>query len=306
MPRLLVPPAVLHTASRAFLPMLLLLALVVCGPGVAQALESAPAASPHDTATLVSSTDAVAPGKPFRVGLRLRMAPGWHTYWRNPGDAGAPAELKLDLPKGASAGPIQWPAPSRISEGPLMSYAYTGEVLLPVTIHPGPVPVHGSIQAHATWLVCKDICVPREATFRLDLPSGTPGPNAQTPLFAAHDRAVPRASPWQAQIAPSGSLWVQGPELNASTVLGAWFIPDHSGQIQDDAAQPLSVRNGGFILNLALAKGYHAADGLSGILTVQDRTGLQTSVELHAAPGSRPVRRFRRCAACWPSPSWAG
>ena len=94
-----------------------------------------------------------------------------------------------------------------------MSYAYTGEVLLPVTVHPGSGPGPWVIRAHATWLVCKNICVPEEGNFRLDLPAGTPGPNAQTPLFAAHDRAVPRSSPWQAQIAPDGSLWVQGPEL---------------------------------------------------------------------------------------------
>ncbi len=283
------PPAV---AARLAALVLLLLALTVLAPSAAQALESAPVQSARDTATLVSDTDAVAPGKPFRVALRLRMAEGWHTYWRNPGDAGAPPDLKLDLPKGVTAGPIQWPAPNRISEGPLMSYAYTGEVLLPVTIHPGAGPGPWVIRAHATWLVCKEICVPEEGNFRLDLPAGTPGPNAQTPLFTRHDRAVPRSSPWQAQIAPDGSLWVQGPELNASTVLGAWFIPDRPGQIKDAAAQPLSVRDGGFVLGLELAKDHHAADGLSGILTVQDRTGMQTSVDLHAVPGVAPGPAF--------------
>ena len=97
-----------------------------------------------------------------------------------------------------------------------MTYAYTGDVLLPVTVtpgaHSGPLP----IQAHARWLVCKEICVPEQADFRLDLPmappAGTPAPSAQAPLFVAHDRTVPRASPWQAQIAPDGSLWVQGAE----------------------------------------------------------------------------------------------
>ena len=34
------------------------------------------------TATLVSDTDAVAAGVPMRLGLRLEMAPGWHTYWQ--------------------------------------------------------------------------------------------------------------------------------------------------------------------------------------------------------------------------------
>ena len=36
----------------------------------------------------------VVPGKPFMVGLLLRMAPGWHTYWKFSGDAGLPSEIK--------------------------------------------------------------------------------------------------------------------------------------------------------------------------------------------------------------------
>ncbi len=74
---------------------------------------------------------------PFRVGLHFRLAPGWHTYWRNPGDAGVAPDLSLVLPPGASAGPIAWPTPRRVAEGPVMTYAYTGDVLLPVTVTPG-------------------------------------------------------------------------------------------------------------------------------------------------------------------------
>lgn len=266
----------------------LLLALLAAAPR-AHAVESAPVSSPRDTATLVSDTNAVAAGSAFRVGLLLRLAPGWHTYWRNPGDAGTAAELKLDLPRGAAAGTIAWPTPRRVREGPLVTYAYTGTVLLPVTVHPGPGPGPWTIRAHASWLVCKNICVPEQGSFRLDLPAGTPGPDAETPLFAAHDRAMPRPSPWQASIAADGALWVHGPELDRPTVRAAWFIPSHAGEIQDDATQTLSVRNGGFVLGLHLAKGYHAADGLSGILAVRDGAGQVTGVELHALPGAAPA-----------------
>src|SRR6478736_928087 len=62
--------------------------LVIGWLGPAVALESAPVASARATASLVSDTDTVATGRPFRVGLWLRLAPGWHTYWQNPGDAG--------------------------------------------------------------------------------------------------------------------------------------------------------------------------------------------------------------------------
>jgi len=274
----------------------LLFALIAAGP--AAALESAPASSSRDTVTLVSDTDAVAPGTPFRVGLRFRLAPGWHTYWRNPGDAGVAPTLKLDLPPGTRSGPIAWPAPSRVAEGPVMTYAYTGDLLLPVTVTPNAQGGQIPIQAHARWLVCKAICVPEQADFRLDVPAGTPAPSAQAPLFAAHDRAMPRPSPWRARIAPDGSLWVRGPELGPATVADAWFIPDHAGLIQDDAPQPLSVRPGGFVLALKLAKGGTPDAGLSGILSVRDRAGLQTDVALHAVPGAAlapafpPLRRI--------------
>jgi thiol:disulfide interchange protein len=166
----------------------------------------------------------------------------------------------------------------------VMTYAYTGEVLLPVTV----TATTGRVRAHAQWLVCKDICVPEEGDFSLALPVGTPGRSAEAGLFAAHDAAVPRALPWQARISPDGTLFVQGPELTTATVTDAWFIPDDPGRIQDDAAQPLSVRAGGFTLALRLAKGFDAAKGLSGVLSVRDRAGMQVDAAVNAVPGPPP------------------
>jgi thiol:disulfide interchange protein len=260
---------------------LLMLALVLMAAVPAHALESAAVSSKRAAATLVTDTDAMQPGKPFRVALRLRMAEGWHTYWKNPGDAGVPPELTIE---GGSPSAIDWPTPRRVAEGSVMTYAYTGEVLLPVTL----TAATGSIKAHAQWLVCKDICVPEEGDFSLVLPVGTPRPSAQVDLFAAHDRAVPRAAPWTARISPGGTLFVQGPELTADTVLDAWFIPDQPGRIQDDAAQPLSVRAGGFTLALKPAKGFDAAKDLSGVLSVRDRAGMQADVVVNAMPGPAP------------------
>jgi DsbC/DsbD-like thiol-disulfide interchange protein/cytochrome c biogenesis protein CcdA len=267
---------------------LLLLALLARPAIPAGALESAPVSSPRATVSLVSDTDAVTPGTPFRVGLHFRLAPGWHTYWQNPGDAGIPAELELTLPPGGKAGPIVWPTPQRMAEGQLMTYAYTGDLLLPLTVTPGQDAEGMAVQAHAQWLVCKDICVPEEGDFRIDLPAGIVAPSAQAPLFAAHDMRVPHPSPWQAVVAGDGTLSVQGPELSAATVVDAWFIPDAPGIIRDSAAQPLTVWQGGFSLALKPGKALRPADGLAGILTVRDRSGLETDVTVHAAPGVVP------------------
>ncbi len=269
----------------------------------AVALESTPAVSSRDTVSLVSDTDRVAPGTPFRIGLRFRLAPGWHTYWRNPGDAGVAPELDLALPNGAVAGPITWPAPQRIAEGPLMTYAYTGEVVLPLTVTPASAP-HGSglpasangittISADARWLVCRQICVPEQAHFTLDLPTGDlPASHTaispQAPLFTAADRRIPRPSPWVAHIAADGTLWLRGAELNAATVTNAWFIPSAAGTIQDAAPQLLSTGPGSLTLSLKPGPEFKAGAGLDGVLAVLDRSGQETDVAVSATPGAPP------------------
>lgn len=270
---------------RPLLAILLVLLLAWAAPVLA--LESEPAVSPRATALLVSETDSVAPGRTLRIGLYLRLAPGWHTYWQNPGDAGAPPDLTLTLTPGAKASRIAWPVPRRVAEGQLMTYAYAGDVLLPVTITP---PASGglSLKAHAEWLVCRDFCVPEQGDFALDLPAGPGTHSDQAGLFAAADRQLPRPSPWQAVVGRDGTLRVQGPELTPATIADAWFIPATPGTIIDSATQKLTVQNGSFTLALTPGKAFKSQAGLGGILAIRDRSGLETAVALQASPGTVP------------------
>jgi thiol:disulfide interchange protein DsbD len=268
---------------------LLCVALVLAAPG-AQALESAPVTTPRTTATLVSDADSLQSGQPVRIALRLRMAPGWHTYWRNPGDAGAPPELTFTLPDGVTAGPIEWAAPRRMPEGPLMTYGYSGEVLLPVRLSPSATAVASNaampIVVEATWLICKDICVPEDGRFVLELPVGPARSSPEAALFAAHDRAVPRAAPWTARIAADGTLAIQGAELGSATVREAWFIPETADAIQNDAAQALAVHEGGFSLTLRLGRGLTVGETLDGIVSIRARSGQQSDFVVRATPGT--------------------
>ena len=276
------------TIARRSIWGVLCLALALLAAGrPAAALESAPVTSAHDTVTLISDTDAAAPGTPFRIALRVRLAPGWHTYWQNPGDAGVAPQVKFILPAGASAGPIDWPVPRRLAEGSLITYAYTGDVVLPITITPGSAV--GPVEAQADWLVCKDICVPEQGRFRLDLRAGKPGPSAQAPLFRQADMAQPTHFAGQARIAPDGRLWVGE---DASLPASAWFIPGTPGVIDNAAPQHLSVTDGGFVLALTPASGFRPDAGLAGILLVTDRSGRQQAFNLHATAGPVPAERL--------------
>ncbi len=164
-------------------------------------------------ASLVSSTTAVIPGKPFEVGLLLDMAPGWHTYWEYSGDAGLPTKIDWSLPEGFQAGPIQWPAPHLMIEpGDIWTYGYGGQTLLIVTIIP-PADLQPvgevSLRARASWLVCKEICVPGSAELSLNLPVSTTAAPDQTDLFAGFRSQLPssQAPPFSILWKKSGDGW---------------------------------------------------------------------------------------------------
>src|SRR5256885_5342775 len=145
-------------------------------------------------ATLLADTSAIVPGKSFNVGLLLRMAPGWHTYWKFSGDAGLPTEIKWNLPPGWKVGEIQWPIPLKTNDpGDIQTYGYQDEILLfqeitpPAKIDISPV----KLSAHADWLVCEKICIPGSANFELELPTSTSAGPKNTDLFARYRRLVP-------------------------------------------------------------------------------------------------------------------
>ena len=261
--------------------------LLLAGAARAMAAESAAVQSPRLTATLVSDTDAVEAGRPFRIALRLRMAPGWHTYWQNPGDAGSAPEVSLTLPEGTVAGPIAWPAPHVLREGPITTYAYTGEVLLPMAVTPGAGAKAGAqtIEADANWLVCERICVPEEGRFTLDLPAGRPGPSAQAPLFEAQAARMPRPSPFAASFAPDGTLTLAGAGLSGASVKDAWFFPASWGLIDQGADQSSTVRDGSVAIALRPGEQLAKAGSLPGVVVLRDRSGQESVLQVDATPG---------------------
>ena len=149
-------------------------------------------------AELLADTNAIVPGKPFTIGLLLRMAPGWHTYWAFSGDAGLPTELKWKLPSGWKVGEIQWPIPLKTTDpGDIETYGYEDEVLLMQEITP-PQQLNDStvkLSAEANWLVCEKICIPGSATLQLELPVSTTNQPANSEVFARYRHLLPQNWP---------------------------------------------------------------------------------------------------------------
>jgi thiol:disulfide interchange protein len=184
----------MRLASRlAVLSMLAWLIFVLVPRGLGQTYQGKQLVK----AELLADTSAIVPGKAFTVGLLLRMAPGWHTYWKFSGDAGLPTELKWKLPQGWKIGEIQWPIPLKtIDPGDIETYGYENEVLLMQEITPSSKIDEASVKlsAEANWLVCEKICIPGGETLQLELAISTASQPANTELFARYRRLLPQNS----------------------------------------------------------------------------------------------------------------
>ena len=164
------------------------------------------------TELLAHAPQGARPGQTVWVGLQITHAPHWHTYWKNPGDSGLPTELRWTLPEGVSAGDIAWPTPRKFPLGTLANYGFDGTVLLPVplTIGPGFNASQLKVQLEASWLVCRQECIPEEGRYTLSLPvEGSTALNGAA--FEASARAVPTG-----QAAGDSTLSPDGDALKVS------------------------------------------------------------------------------------------
>ena len=276
-------------------------------PALALAEESNVQKSPRATVSLVSDHAAVSPGQRLRIGLRQRLAPHWHTYWKNPGDAGSPPTIDFTLPQGAGVGEIAWPGPDRFIVGPVASYGYENEVVFPMTLSVPQDARPGSdlvVEAKADWVVCEKECIPEEGRFRLTLPveaSARPAGDAVRASFAATDARQPQAAPWKATLAAGETalqLRVEGAGISPQSVQSALYFPERWGVVDHVAEQPLKVAQGAMTLTLQKGQGY-APGPAPGLLAVTDGGGQKRwfALELPAAAATAPTAAAAAAAA---------
>jgi thiol:disulfide interchange protein DsbD len=247
----------------------------------------------HVKLELLPAADRIAPGQTLYVALHQKIAPGWHTYWRNPGDAGEPPKLGWTLPPGWRAGDIVWPAPKRLPVGPLMDYGYEGEVVLPVPVTAPAGAAVGStarLKTAVSILVCKDVCVPEDAVLQIDLPVVKAPAQTIDPRIADSLASAPRKAALDAAMAVKAGrlkIAVTGSALHGPAVSDAYFYPYDSTVI--DHAKPQLVDRGRGGLTLSMEPGYAFKHGkapsqIQGLLAVDGQT-----FEITARPGPLPA-----------------
>ena len=275
--------------------LLLLLLSLIAGPATAQGVSLTAGLGPQRTerieAELVPMSRWAAPGSTAIVAVRQKIQPGWHTYWRNPGDSGGATTLTWRLPQGVTAGDIVWPAPERLRLQSLMNYGYSGEVYLPVPIS---IPASArpgqslTLTAEALFLVCSDqMCVPDQMTLSLVLPVAE-GPPPPDPAHGAAIQTIletaPGLSGLMAQVHLDRdvlTLSVTGEALKGAR--WAYFFPFEGGVIDHAAPQPGARGSDGLRLRLKPGPALAANGVRLGVFGVLETD--RGAFEIMAAPG---------------------
>ena len=249
-----------------FLRSIIAISFLLAASLAASAQLSAPASQPQDNKAaftadhlrvelLIPVSKLYTGSKGNQAGLYFRLQPGWHVYWQNAGDAGEPPSIDWALPKGVTAGPLQFPAPTRLPVGPLMDYGYENQVLFPFKINAASATKTGQadLRAHVTWLVCSSVCIPGKADLEITRPVARgPAPSApEPPLFHQFLSRLPQPLPAGNkavfQPTPAGfrlAVTTGHPENQAE------FFPTDQTIVDNPSPQKVSPTPRGLILTL--------------------------------------------------------
>ena len=194
----------------------------------------------------VYAPNGIVAGETLWLGLQIQHQAHWHTYWRNPGDSGLATELQWQLPEGLKPGNLIWPAPQKIPVGSMANYGYEGTVLLvtPVQVAPkfkaNEAPSDITVQLHASWLVCKQECIPQEGDFVVRVPvkgSTVMAPEAFQAALA--NQAQMLTGKHEAVIAEDGrTLTLKVETLPPELSSGAWTVFPQTPNVMRNNATP--------------------------------------------------------------------
>lgn len=154
---------------------------------------SAWAAVPHGAARLIAGAAHESTGGVWlRAGVEIRLAPGWHTYWRYPGASGVPPTFDFTASENLKSAAVLWPAPVVFADGVGgRSIGYVDDVVFPLRIDALDAKKPVSLHLKFAYAICRELCLPAEADLTLGLSRPGSAGAHETALAAAEGR-VPR------------------------------------------------------------------------------------------------------------------
>jgi DsbC/DsbD-like thiol-disulfide interchange protein len=173
-----------------------LLALLIAGTGLAapRAAAGEAIASPwtdfrEAQVRLVAATP-IRPGAPLSAGLEIRLAEGFKTYWRSPGDSGVPPVFDFTRSSGLEAVTVRFPMPETFDDGAGgRAWGYKSSVVLPIEAR--VTALSARLDLKLDFAVCGTMCIPLSGEIRLETASAGPAEAASAAALAFWRGRVP-------------------------------------------------------------------------------------------------------------------
>ena len=235
---------------------------------------------------LLHEEESIQAGHPFWVALHLDLEKGWHSYWKNPGDAGMPTMVDWNLPEGFKASPINWPVPHRFSQDSLVGFGYEDEALLLVEITPPQTlaldqPI--KLSADIRWLVCSDsTCLPGETHVESTFAVTGEAPqvmNDSQPQFAKARSLLPQKNENIKAQRKNDLIQLTVSSINSDSITHAYFCPEEN-EIIDGTKEIVFSSTDAQELTLALRDKTDQNTRLKGVLVLLSNDKRLDAIEL--------------------------
>ena len=243
----------------------------------------------HIQVSLVAESSTPATGDQTTLAVVMKPQPGWHGYWRNPGDAGLPPKLTWTLPDQFRAGDPAYPTPKPLLISGIMNHVYDKPyaLLVPLTV-PRSLAVGTSIpiKLAMSYLVCTEqVCVPEQATVAIALIAGDGKADpATSERFNSWRRALPVKAPARASYAISGGKFRIVVPLPAGLAAQNPHLFVDAQNVIDFAAPQSVSRTGDRLIFETKAVAAASAGQIAAVASLGNETG----VDIVAIPGVVP------------------
>lgn len=239
---------------------------------------------------MIAEERSVQPGRPFWVSINVDLDIGWHTYWKNPGEAGLATSVEWTLPQGFEVAELLWPTPNRFTEKGVITFGYSEPFALLAKIIPAKGAAdlsHVNLIATVRWVTCNDgNCLPGDTSATLTLPVSTSYPvrdASQTALFDTARGKLPKvdletvAEDSQNRI----RVMMTPQQLRLDDFVAAYFVPAEAGKVSYRQFLNLERSNDGKSYIAEIIKTPEGKEtGVSrieGVLLLQPKTGTSTT-----------------------------
>jgi len=157
--------------------------------GPALAADASPWVEDSNSALRLIAGASKSSAESLQAGIEIRMQPGWHTYWRYPGDSGVPPRFVFSGSDNVATVKVLYPVPHAFTDEAGTTIGYKNDVIFPLRVFPRDESKPVTLRLKADYAVCAKLCMPVEASAQLTL-DRTGG--ADDSALAAAEAQVPR------------------------------------------------------------------------------------------------------------------